>query len=309
MNSSFGALVALSFALLGVVSCQPRHACDQGCSHTNQIATTDKLFPADPKGHLFIIGGGDRPDSLLQRYLGLAGEEARVVVLPFASGYPDETGEYQASEFKRLGAKESIYLYCSKDSLDSPERLAAIESANAIFFSGGDQERLANYLRGTKMLDKVRDLYARGGVVGGTSAGAAVMSQICITGKEKLVSPVIPEDSLRQHVYIKHKQMFVVEGFGFLRSVIIDQHFNMRKRLNRLISVMLDYPPLKGIGIDEATAIIVYPDATFEVAGHSSVFVIEHTTDCPTITVDKNGYQGVRDMKISLLLAGERGEL
>lgn len=279
------------------------------CSE-NSVATSDTVSPDAPKpgettgvmipgqGHLFIIGGGARPDSLMTQFVALGGgEKCKVLVIPYASGDIHDTGSYQVSEFKRIGVKDCDYISVSKDEIDGEEALARLEGVTAIFFSGGDQNRLTAMLNGTKFLEKVRQIYRDGGVIGGTSAGAAVMSKIMLTGDEMGA----PEERSGDFCYIKRGHVVTAEGFGFVTDAIIDQHFVIRKRENRLISILLEHPELKGIGIDEATAIIVNTDATFRVAGQSQVLVFE-PLDKTKIT--PTGYQK-NTLTLHLLTAGD----
>ena len=193
-----------------------------------------------------------------------------MLIVPFASGEAEMTGAFQREQFLRLGVNSCKVMFCHKDSVDSPGNLALLDGVNIVFFSGGDQNVLTSYLSGTAVLQKIREIYREGGVVGGTSAGAAVMSKVMITGKEK--NKLVPEESF---VFIGRDNIETAEGFGFLENIVVDQHFLYRKRQNRLFSVLLDNPGLRGVGIDEATAIVVKPDNSFEVVGESDVLVFE----------------------------------
>jgi len=222
-------------------------------------------------GHLFIIGGGERPDYLMKELISLAGEgEKNVLIIPFASGEQEMTGAYQKEQFLSLGANSCEVILCEKEQIDSQESLDKLTGVNIIFFSGGDQNVLTDYLNGTEFLNKIKALYKEGGVIGGTSAGAAVMSSIMITGAE---SNSVPGN--QSFVSIEKNNVITAKGFGFLDKIIVDQHFLYRKRQNRLFSVLLDNPGYRGVGIDESTAIIVKPNNTFEVVGESNVLLFE----------------------------------
>ncbi len=263
----------------------------------------DNNKPELNEGHLFIIGGGERPDSLMTQFLALGGgEKARVLVIPFASEDIDDAGSYQQEQFERLGCASSKYTNTPKKLIDSEESLAALEGITAIFFSGGDQNRLTDYLLGTKFLAKIREIYVNGGVIGGSSAGAAVMSKIMITGEEINV----PEKYKGDFSYIKKNTVQTAEGFGFITSAIVDQHFIARKRQNRLISLVLENPTMKGIGIDEATAIIVKQDGSYKVAGQSQVMVFESQAQ-PSLS--PNGYFRTSSLNMKILTAGDTDKL
>jgi len=220
-------------------------------------------------GFLFIIGGGSRPDYLMRSFISLTNESApNILIIPFAN---QKSGQDQQAQFLRLGAGECEILSCAKEDIDKEENLSKLSNIHAIFFTGGSQRLLAEYLNGTRFLDKIKEFYyERGGVIGGTSAGAAIMSKTMITGKE-----LRGETDNPKFISIEKGSVHTSEGFGFLENIIIDQHFLYRKRLNRLFSALLDNPGKRGIGIDESTAIIVTPDATAEVIGESKVLVFE----------------------------------
>lgn len=273
------------------------------CFSEDKESTDSDGTPGLKEGHLFIIGGGARPDSLMTQFLALGGgSKARVLVVPFASADIDDTGSYQQEQFARLGCASSQYINSTKKLIDSEESLAKLNGVTAVFFSGGDQNRLTEYLQGTKFLAKIREIYKEGGVIGGTSAGAAVMSKIMLTGEEQNV----PADDKGDFSYIKQGTVETAEGFGFITSAIVDQHFIIRKRENRLISLVLQHPELKGVGIDEATAIIVSPDGRFRVAGQSQVMVFEPKA---APTVSPTGYLKTTSLNIQILTAGDTYQL
>lgn len=260
------------------------------------------IFPsfAQVKGTLFIIGGGDRPEYMMKKYIELAGgKESKFIVIPMASSEPMESADYMVKELKGLGCKNVDYILCNKENADKEENLGKLDGVKGVYFCGGDQALLTAALLGTKVLDKIKDIYKDGGVVGGTSAGAAVMSKIMLTGNE-----LINKDTTDIFTFIKKKNVETVEGFGFVQNAIIDQHFITRKRLNRLISVVLENPELPGVGIDEATAIIVRPDNTFEVFGENTVLVFD-ATEANNITTDKNNNLSGTDLKMHLLKSGD----
>ena len=142
------------------------------------------------KGTLVIEGGGDRIAPILNKIIEKGGgtENCKLLVIPFASQLED-TGERQAAEFRALGCKNADYILCPKDSIDNPENLAKLDGVTAIFLSGGDQSRLKEFLGGTKFFDKMLQIYKDGGVIGGTSAGAAIQSRIMLTGNQVNASP------------------------------------------------------------------------------------------------------------------------
>jgi cyanophycinase len=191
----------------------------------------------------------------------------------------------------------------NREDADNDSLVEKLNSATGIFFSGGDQAFLTRDMLGTKLLNKVYEIYNNGGVISGTSAGAAVMSEVMITGNE-----LINKDSSDIFISIQKNNVEVKEGFGFIKSAFIDQHFIKRKRLNRSISIVLENPELLGIGIDESTCIVVYPDETFEVLGENQVMIFD-ATNSYNIKLDKNGNLGGQNIRMHLLINGDRFDI
>lgn len=258
--------------------------------------------PAQSKGHLVIVGGVQTKE-IVAKFVELAGgENARIIVIPNAGSNPVYWSEVQVKEFNELGAK-SDYLLFTKETADADSNLKKMDWANAVFFLGGDQSDLTRDMLGTRLLQKVFEIYYRGGVVGGSSAGAAVMSEVMITGNE-----LLNKDSSSAFISIQKGNIETAKGFGFIKSAIIDQHFLKRKRHNRLITLMCEHPDLLGIAIDESTAIIVNSDETFEVLGNNQVLVYD-PTESENIRQDKRGNLGITDMKMHLLICGDKFDL
>ena len=256
------------------------------------------------KGHLVIIGGGDKPSYTMQKIVDYAGGPAsKIIIIPNASSDPIGSAEYNVEEFKNLGCTNVDYILFNRADADKDSLVNKLEGATGIFFSGGDQAFLTRDMLGTKLLEKVYEIYNNGGAISGTSAGAAVMSEVMITGNE-----LINKDSTDIFISIQKNNVEVKEGFGFVKSAFIDQHFIKRKRLNRTISVVLENPDLLGIGIDESTSIIVNPDETFEVLGENQVVVFD-ASDCSNIKLDKNGNLGAENLKMHILLSGDKFDI
>ena len=215
--------------------------------------------PPRPSGHLVIVGGGGTPDSVVAKALELAGgSAARAVLLPQASSRP-EAGEESVAFWKEKGFANIR----SVDLSDPESARGAIESADFIWFPGGDQSRLMQAIKAAGLGDAIRARYWAGAVVGGTSAGAAVMSPRMIVGGETADLKVVRAGSVE-----------MVDGLGLLPGTIVDQHFLKRQRFNRLLSAVLERPDLVGIGIDERTAIVV-TGTGFDVIGEGGVLVLD----------------------------------
>ena len=236
-------------------------------------------------GTLVVVGGGNTGPDIVSKALDLAGgRNAIVAVLPQSSAERD-AGDASVTMWKDAGAREA-----AKIAFDNREAAAAaLRRATLIWMPGGDQNRFMQAIDGTGLVDVIRERYRQGAVVGGTSAGAAVISDVMITGEADLQS-------------LTAGKTVIAKGLGLWPDVIVDQHFLTRQRGNRLLSAVLDHAELVGVGIDESTAVIVR-GASFEVVGKSAVVVI----DPRGATVEKAGPEqpvAGRGLKLSVLRAG-----
>lgn len=231
--------------------------------------------PAAVRGTLYIVGGGPQPAALVQEFVDLAGGrgKARIVVFAMASASGERSGEAKAADLRALGADaRNVWVTREQAMTDSVARL--LDGVTGIWFGGGDQNRLADVLRGTPTEQAIRVRYAAGAVVGGTSAGAAVMSAVMITGRERTPGGTRPDTTL-DWVTIARDNTVITNGFGLMDNAVVDQHFLRRKRHNRLISLVLERAPHLGAGIDESTALVVRPDGTWQVRGASVVVIYD----------------------------------
>ncbi|HKO14952.1 MAG TPA: cyanophycinase [Gemmatimonadaceae bacterium] len=256
---------------------------------------------AEPRGSLVIVGGGPRVDPVMRRFVELAGgaKRARVVVFPMASELP-ETGPESVEEFRRMGVRAVSVPLTHEQALD-PAAAHALDSATGIWFPGGDQVRLMHALSGTPVADTIRARYRAGAVVGGTSAGAAVMSTPMITGDERAPGGA-RRDTTQAFITIARDDIVLGDGLGLIPGAIIDQHFLRRRRHNRLVSVVLEHPQLVGIGIDESTALVVQPGRPWSVVGASAVVVYDARRS--TITPPGAPALGAADIRMHVLPAG-----
>ena len=257
------------------------------------------------RGTLFIIGGGDRSRSMMEEFVKLAGgpQKARIRIIPNASGDADTSGLEMTEEFKSYGVKDVSHVLYTREQAEQPGAERAFDGATGIYFTGGDQVRVTRALLKTPVHRALLDLYRKGAVVGGTSAGAAIMSEVMITGDEK-----INKDTVNLFPMIRTGNVETVEGMGFVTDAIIDQHFVRRKRHNRLITVVLEHPQLLGVGIDEATAIVIGPDHVFRVTGESIVLVYD-ATGATKATTDAAGNLAASGIVVHVLKAGDRYDL
>jgi cyanophycinase len=227
-----------------------------------------------PAGYLVLVGGGPRPAAVMDRFIELAGGPgvARIAVIPTASGNAGAAGERLVAEMIERGAAESFSLHLSREQADAAAA-AELEGVTGVWFGGGSQSRITGALGGTPVDEKLHALYRDGAVLGGTSAGAAIMSPIMITGGERRPGGDRPRDEA--WITIDRDNVVTTAGLGFLPGAIIDQHFVRRRRHNRLLSLVLEHPASVGAGIDESTALVVRPDGVWEVVGESVVVIYD----------------------------------
>ena len=215
---------------------------------------------------LLVIGGAeDRVGTavLLRRFVRLAGgRRARIVLIPTASSMQDEVTAAYREVFGRFGVTQlDVVNPASRAAADDPAGVRALDAATGIFLTGGSQLRLSQFLPGTALGAAIHRAHAAGTVIGGTSAGASIMSTFMISMGDEGTTP-------------RQRTSQLSAGLGLIEGVIIDQHFGQRNRYGRLMSVVASSPHLLGVGIDENTAIEV-SDGRFTVLGAGVVHVLD----------------------------------
>lgn len=222
------------------------------------------------KGNLFIIGGGDRSEDLIKQMVKTANFKANdyIVVLPMASGVPEEGYAYISSQLKPHTDATVKNFNFSKHDVNDQKWLDSLRGAKLIYILGGDQNRFMKVVLNTPIYAAIHKAYANGSTIAGTSAGAAVMSKYMITGQHLIDTAA--KDGFNK---LWDKNIEFSEGLGLLQNTIIDQHFIKRNRYARLISSLAAHPELVCVGVDEGTAIIVH-DTKATVAGESQVIRI-----------------------------------
>jgi len=219
-------------------------------------------------GHLLVIGGAEdkfNERRILKKFLGLAGgDKAEVLIIPVASDFPEFASDIYTQAFRNLGvANPRVLRAVSRQDVFHADPEELLNGVTGVFITGGDQMRLVSLLGGTKFADKLRQRVRETDLVlAGTSAGAAGMSTSMIVRGESTSHP--HKNSVR-----------LSPGLGFLKNIIIDQHFTERGRISRLITAVSYNPYNLGIGIDENTAIILNSLGTMEVYGAGSVTVVD----------------------------------
>ncbi|MFY2763088.1 cyanophycinase [Arenimonas sp. MALMAid1274] len=225
-----------------------------------------KIPDGGQRGWIIPIGGAEEKENspdILRRFVKLCGGlDADIVIIPTASKLRD-TGPRYETLFRELGAgrAESMDFDTRRDA-DEPGRLARLEQATGIFFTGGNQLRLTTLLGGTGVARVIRSQNARGVHVAGTSAGAAVLSEHMIAFGEEGGSP-------------RAGSVRLAPGLGLTNRFIIDQHFRQRDRFGRLTTALAFNPFAIGIGLDEDTAAFIGPDNELEVVGSGGVTVVD----------------------------------
>jgi cyanophycinase len=255
--------------------------------------------PDAPRGTLFVVGGGTQPVELVRAFVDYAGGrgQARIVVFAMASEDGERSGEAKARDLRAFGA-EAHALWISRAQADQDSIVQQVMRATGIWFGGGDQNRLMAVLRGTRVERAIQQRYQAGAVLGGTSAGAAVLSDQMITGNELGTATPSSEAWTR----VARGTVAVERGLGVLPNAVIDQHFLRRKRFNRLLSLVLTDAPHLGVGIDEGTALIVEGDRPWRVAGASAVIIIDARRAARTD--DANTALGAAGVQVHVLPAG-----
>jgi cyanophycinase len=215
-------------------------------------------------GALVIVGGAMDDKTILERFIELAGgPEAPIVIIPTA-GEADRYDQYypEVGEWREAGVKDVTVLHTrDRNVANTDEFVAPIRKARGVWFPGGRQWRLADAYLDTRTELELHAVLDRGGVIGGSSAGATIQGSYLVRGDTKNNTIMMGDH---------------VEGFGFLKNAAIDQHLLTRNRHFDLIPVIEKYPQLLGIGIDEDTAIVVQGDS-FEVIGRSVVAIYDRS--------------------------------
>ncbi len=225
-----------------------------------------KVEAEKKRGYIVPIGGAEDKEgsaNILRRFLEVSGgKSSRVVIIPTASKL-EETGRKYEKLFRQLGADEakSLPLH-TRDDAGKDEWLEYIEKATAIFVTGGNQLRLSTILGGTPIAKAIRRANARGVTVGGTSAGAAILSEHMIAHGAEGHTPHAGAVAL-------------VPGFGLTNRIMIDQHFRQRDRLGRLLTALAYNPFAVGVGLDEDTAAFIDHARTMTVVGTGAITVID----------------------------------
>jgi cyanophycinase len=250
---------------------------------------------AAPKGTLVIVGGGGMPQEILDAFLSASGGKGGVVgIIPTSTSDPDGALKEWKEDLDKAGLTCVPLDVRTREDASRPDLLLQARRCTGFWFSGGDQNRVGDKIVGSPLHRLVLERYAEGAAIGGTSAGAAIMSKVMLTGDDRFGKEALFE--FGPGAYLTR------EGMGFLPAgVIVDQHFLRRGRENRLFSVIMTHPDHLGLGIDEATALVV-KNGRAQVLGMRSVMVF----DPAGMTLNGATFQNLR---IHVLRAGQSIDL
>lgn len=220
-----------------------------------------------PKGYLVAVGGNEDKEKdlkVLRHIAGLPEGGTRIVeLIPLASQVPQEVVDSYIPAFRKIGIDEVRIMHVvSRDDARNPAFVERILKADVVFFSGGDQLRITSLLGGSPVMEAISGHYWRGGVVAGTSAGAAAMSGTMIFEGEVARS-------------MRKGNVHMVPGLGLLPNAIIDTHFIQRGRITRLLEVIASNPGSFGLGLGEDTGIVIREGEIVEVIGSGVVVVVD----------------------------------
>ena len=233
-----------------------------------------------------VIGGAEdklRDKVILHRFVKMAGDECHVVVVSTASSLGDEATNLYRELFVQMGAARVTGLRpVTREEANDEASSAAVADATGIFLTGGNQLRLASVVGGTRLGAALLAAHERGVVVAGTSAGASAVSTHMVAFGASGATP-------------KHRMAQISAGLGLLKGLVVDQHFEQRTRLGRLLAVVAQSPALIGLGLDEDTAAIVFADETLEVIGRGAVTIV----DGSQVLTDAFQTKGHRPMMVS----------
>jgi cyanophycinase len=252
-------------------------------------------------GKLFILGGGTIQSPVINKIIEVSGLDkgGYGVILPMSSSIPDTAIMETSNYFTSKGLHNVYGINYKKGQPCTQAILDSIINARLVYISGGDQAVFMNIITGTGIKDAIHEAFNRGSLIAGTSAGASLMSKTMVTGNElKHPGPDVNFNTMQA------QNVETIEGLGMLEKVIIDQHFIIRKRLNRSICMSIEHPDLMVIGIDEPAAILVEGNMA-TVYGESQVVVLQN----PVGSKVQSGLLGARKIQMDIYLPGERFEI
>jgi cyanophycinase len=256
----------------------------------------------EARGILMAIGGAEErtPESpILKEFVRLAGgKRANVVVMTVATDSPEEVGAEYIEVFEKIGVKsvQAIDVSSRADAI-AEENIKAVREASGLFFTGGDQLHITSLIGGTELQKAIHEIYEKGIIIGGTSAGAAMMSNSMILQGDGEEAP-------------KLGAVEMGPGMDLIVGCMIDTHFSQRGRHGRLLTAVAHYPQDMGIGLDENTAMIV-DKGEMRVMGTGAVTIIDAggMTYANTPYVEKGQNLALADVRVHVVCEGEKFNL
>jgi cyanophycinase len=238
-------------------------------------------------GLVMLIGGAEdkfRDKVILSTFADLAGgAEGHVVVISTASSL----GEAAIAAYRELflglglGRVSGVHPQERRDA-DAEEGIALLSEATGVFLTGGNQSRLTQVVAGTRLADAISNAHDRGVPIAGTSAGASALGAHMVAFGRPGPTP-------------KNRMVHLAAGLGIVPGIVVDQHFEQRGRIGRLLALVAQSPSLLGLGIDEDTCAIVHPDRTLHVLGRGAVTIV----DGSHVTTDAYRGKGYRPVMVS----------
>jgi cyanophycinase len=234
-----------------------------------------------------VIGGAEdklNEKVILTRFVQLAGgPDGHVGVISTASSMGEEATEVYRQLFTRLGmGRVSGIRPVTRDEANDERLARTLDDVTGVYLTGGNQLRLSSVVGGTAVGTAILEAHERGAVVAGTSAGASAVTTHMVAFGASGATP-------------KHRMAQISAGLGLVRNVVVDQHFEQRTRLGRLLAVVAQSPTLVGLGLDEDTAAVIYSDETLEVIGRGAVTIV----DGSQVVTDAFQTKGYRPMMVS----------
>src|SRR4028118_1558166 len=256
----------------------------------------------EARGILMAIGGAEErtPESpILKEFVRLAGgKRANIVVMTVATDSPEEVGAEYIEVFEKIGVKsvQAVDVSSRADAI-AEENIKAVREASGLFFTGGDQLHITSLIGGTELQKAIHEIYEKGIIIGGTSAGAAMMSNSMILQGDGEEAP-------------KLGAVEMGPGMDLIVGCMIDTHFSQRGRHGRLLTAVAHYPQDMGIGLDENTAMIV-DKGEMRVMGTGAVTIIDAggMTYANTPYIEKGQNLALADVRVHVVCEGEKFNL
>ncbi len=271
------------------------------CSTTATQPEEHKEAAPLAKGTLCIIGGGQAATEILEAMIARSGIVSGdyIAVLPMCSSEPDSAFHYFCQDMQGVTEIKCVNLNFEEEDIINFPKIDSLKNAKFIFITGGDQNRFMTLVKDTPIQDAIKEAYKNGALIGGTSAGAAVMCKVMITGNENFS----PEYASTFDKVWKGNGIYA-DGLGLIDNAIIDQHFIARSRYNRLLSALCDFNGSAGIGIDEETAILV-SGHNAQVIGNSQVVVFDALDSCGVYFK----HDKIRNLNMNMYAAGDEFQI